>query len=156
MSRLRVAVYCASSPGRDPKYVELARGVGERFAREDIEIIYGGGRVGLMGALADAALEAGGRVIGVIPERLRTKEVAHEGLTELHVVQGMHARNPVNVPRNAGVQIELPPRARGVGPFWAGHEGDGLVPHTRSLIDGLVAAVGEWTARTDAASAAPG
>lgn len=71
-------------------------------------------------------------------------------------LQGMHARNPVNVPRNAGVQIELPPRARGVGPFWADHKGDALVPHTRSLIDGLVTAVGEWTARTDAASAAPG
>lgn len=97
MSRLRVAVYCASSPGRDPKYIELARAVGERFARDGIEIIYGGGRVGLMGALADAALEAGGRVIGVIPERLRTKEVAHEGLTELHVVQGMHPRKQVFV-----------------------------------------------------------
>jgi phage replication-related protein YjqB (UPF0714/DUF867 family) len=60
-------------------------------------------------------------------------------------LQGLHARNPVNVPLHAGVQIELPPRARGVGPFWADHNGDTLVPHTRALIDGLVAAVDEWT-----------
>jgi phage replication-related protein YjqB (UPF0714/DUF867 family) len=60
-------------------------------------------------------------------------------------LQGLHARNPVNVPRNAGVQLELPPRARGVGPFWADHDADALVPHTRSLIDALVAAVEEWT-----------
>jgi phage replication-related protein YjqB (UPF0714/DUF867 family) len=60
-------------------------------------------------------------------------------------LQGLHARNPVNVPRHAGVQIELPPRARGVGPFWADHNGDTLVPHTHALIDGLVAAVDEWT-----------
>ena len=66
-------------------------------------------------------------------------------------LQGLHERNPVNVPRFAGVQIELPPRARGVGPFWADHQGDALVPHTRSLIDGLVAAVGDWTARPTAA-----
>jgi phage replication-related protein YjqB (UPF0714/DUF867 family) len=71
-------------------------------------------------------------------------------------LQGMHERNPVNVPRNAGVQIELPPRARGVGTFWADHKGDALVPHTRSLIDGLVSAVDEWTARAGAASPAPG
>ena len=71
-------------------------------------------------------------------------------------LQGLHARNPVNVPANAGVQLELPPRARGVGTFWADHEGDALVPHTRALIDGLVAAVDEWFAGTDAASSAPG
>ena len=70
-------------------------------------------------------------------------------------LQGLHERNPVNVPRNAGVQIELPPRARGVGTFWADHKGDSLVPHTRSLIDGLVAAVDDWTHRADAASPAP-
>ncbi|HEX6657169.1 MAG TPA: poly-gamma-glutamate hydrolase family protein [Ilumatobacter sp.] len=61
-------------------------------------------------------------------------------------LQGLHERNPVNVPRHAGVQVELPPRARGVGSFWADHKGDSLVPHTRALIDGLVAAVNEWTA----------
>jgi phage replication-related protein YjqB (UPF0714/DUF867 family) len=61
-------------------------------------------------------------------------------------LQGLHERNPVNVPRHAGVQVELPPRARGVGSFWADHKDDALVPHTRALIDGLVAAVSEWTA----------
>ena len=61
-------------------------------------------------------------------------------------LQGLHERNPVNVPRHAGVQVELPPRVRGVGPFWADHQGDALVPHTHALIDGLVAAVGDWTA----------
>jgi phage replication-related protein YjqB (UPF0714/DUF867 family) len=60
-------------------------------------------------------------------------------------LQGLHERNPVNVPRRSGVQLELPPRARGVGSFWADHEGDALVPHTRALIDALVAAVDEWT-----------
>ena len=70
-------------------------------------------------------------------------------------LQGLHQRNPVNVPRHSGVQLELPPRARGVGPFWAEHQGAELVPHTRALIDGLVAAVDEWTARADAASSAP-
>jgi phage replication-related protein YjqB (UPF0714/DUF867 family) len=65
-------------------------------------------------------------------------------------LQGLHERNPVNVPRHAGVQVELPPRVRGVGSFWADHKGDALVPHTRSLIDGLVAAVTEWTASTAA------
>jgi uncharacterized protein (TIGR00730 family) len=93
----RVAVYCASAMGTDPKYRALAEEVGTRFANEGIEIVYGGGRVGLMGVVADSALAAGGRVIGVIPERLATREIAHEGLSELHVVQGMHARKQVFV-----------------------------------------------------------
>ncbi len=97
MRGLRVAVYCASATGHDPKYMALAHAVGTRFAREGIEIIYGGGRVGLMGGLADASLAEGGRVVGVIPERLAIKEVAHEGLSELHVVQGMHPRKQVFV-----------------------------------------------------------
>jgi uncharacterized protein (TIGR00730 family) len=66
--------------------------MGQLMARREVTVVYGGGRVGLMGALADAALEVGGRVIGVIPEALRRREVAHEGLTELHVVQTMHER----------------------------------------------------------------
>ena len=65
-------------------------------------------------------------------------------------LQGMHECNPVNATRFAGVQIELPPRARGTGSFWADHKGDALVPHTRSLIDALVAATDEWLARADA------
>jgi len=85
-----------------------------------------------------------------IARHLRTAMPHYEAVDNLKKIpvelQGLHERNPVNVPPNAGVQIELPPRARGVGTFWADHKGDALVPHTRSLIDGLVAAVGEWTA----------
>jgi hypothetical protein len=87
-----VCVFCGSNPGADPVYAESARRMGQILAERGIELVYGGGRVGLMGALADAALAAGGRVIGVIPEGLRRREVAHEGLTELHVVQTMHER----------------------------------------------------------------
>ncbi len=87
-----ICVYCGSNPGRDPVFVTSAREVGKRLAEAGLDIVYGGGRVGLMGEVADAALAAGGRVIGVIPEFLALKEVAHQGLTELYVVQSMHAR----------------------------------------------------------------
>jgi uncharacterized protein (TIGR00730 family) len=73
-------------------YAELARRLGAELARQDLTLVYGGGRVGLMGVVADAVLGAGGRAIGVIPQALATKEIAHDGLTELHVVSGMHER----------------------------------------------------------------
>lgn len=88
----RVCVYCGSSDGVDERYFEAARAVGAELAGRGITVVYGGGRVGLMGALADAALEAGGEVIGVITSKLVTLEVGHEGLTELFVVDSMHAR----------------------------------------------------------------
>ncbi|HEY8376954.1 MAG TPA: TIGR00730 family Rossman fold protein [Nannocystis sp.] len=88
----RICVYCGSATGRDPVYLELARHVGEQLARRGIGIVYGGGKIGLMGALADAALRAGGQVYGVIPQKLRDIEVGHDGLTELFVVDSMHAR----------------------------------------------------------------
>jgi uncharacterized protein (TIGR00730 family) len=88
----RLCVFCGSSPGRDPSHVELARSVGTGLASRGIGIVYGGGRVGLMGALADAALGAGGEVIGVIPGRLVERELAHSGLTELRVVDTLHQR----------------------------------------------------------------
>jgi uncharacterized protein (TIGR00730 family) len=88
----RICVYCGSSAGADPAFAEVARGVGEHLARLGIGVVYGGGRVGMMGAVADGALAAGGTVIGVIPEKLRGKELAHMGLTELFVVDSMHAR----------------------------------------------------------------
>lgn len=88
----RLAVYCGSATPADPIYIECARKVGKELARRGIGVVYGGGRLGLMGALADAALDAGGEVIGVIPEALRTAEVAHQGCTELHIVPGMHER----------------------------------------------------------------
>lgn len=88
----RLAVYCGSASPADPRYLELASEVGRTLAERGIGVVYGGGRLGLMGAVADAALAAGGEVIGVIPEALVNSEVAHRGCTELHVVSGMHER----------------------------------------------------------------
>jgi hypothetical protein len=88
----RICVFCGSSVGADPRYVEAARATGAYLARQGLGIVYGGGHVGLMGALADAALAAGGEVIGVIPHALVARELAHPGLTTLHVVATMHER----------------------------------------------------------------
>jgi uncharacterized protein (TIGR00730 family) len=88
----RLAVYCGSATPADPRYVELAREVGGTLARRGIGVVYGGGKLGLMGAVASGALAAGGEVIGVIPEALAGKEVANHDCTELRVVEGMHAR----------------------------------------------------------------
>lgn len=93
----RLTVYCGSSSDAAPKYYELARHVGRSLAQRGIGIVYGGGRVGLMGAMADAALEAGGEVIGIIPRRLQGREVGHEGLTELYVVDGMPLRKSMMI-----------------------------------------------------------
>ena len=87
-----IAVFCGSRPGNDPAYAEAARALGHGLARLGIRLVYGGGNNGLMGILADAALAAGGKVLGVIPEFLKGWEVAHTGLTELKVTDGMHAR----------------------------------------------------------------
>jgi len=87
-----LCVFCGSNSGADPAYAYGARAMGQLLACRGITVVFGGGRAGLMGALADAALAAGGRVIGVIPEGLRRREVAHEGLSELHVVHTMHER----------------------------------------------------------------
>lgn len=88
----RVCVFCGSREGTRPSYAEAARLVGKTLARRGIGVVYGGGRVGLMGAVADAVLEEGGEVVGVIPEALLAREIAHEGLTKLHVVSSMHER----------------------------------------------------------------
>ena len=88
----RLAVYCGSASPADPRYVELAREVGRELAMRGIGVVYGGGRLGLMGALASGALDAGGEVIGVIPEALVSGEVANHDCTELRVVSGMHER----------------------------------------------------------------
>ncbi len=87
-----VCVFCGSQPGRQDEYVTAARATARLLAQSGIELVYGGGHVGLMGALADEALAHGGRVIGVIPEHLMRPEVAHQGLTELIVVDSMHTR----------------------------------------------------------------
>jgi len=93
MSALRsVCVFCGSQPGARPAYTAAARALGGWLAQQRIEVVFGGGHVGMMGALADAALAAGGRVIGVIPEHLMRPELAHRGLTELIVVDTMHTR----------------------------------------------------------------
>jgi uncharacterized protein (TIGR00730 family) len=85
-------VFCGSSAGQDPAYAALAAQLGQTLAQRRIGVVYGGGRVGLMGVLADATLAAGGEVIGVIPQALMDREVGHKGLTQLHVVDSMHAR----------------------------------------------------------------
>jgi uncharacterized protein (TIGR00730 family) len=88
----RLAVYCGSATPEDPRYLALAREVGEELTRRGIGVIYGGGKLGLMGALADGALAAGGEVIGVIPEGMVRAEVANLGCSELRVVRTMHER----------------------------------------------------------------
>jgi uncharacterized protein (TIGR00730 family) len=88
----RLCVFCGSSVGNDPAYRTLAAELGRTLARRGVTVVYGGGRVGLMGVLADAALADGGEVIGVIPQALMDRELGHVGLTELHVVESMHAR----------------------------------------------------------------
>jgi uncharacterized protein (TIGR00730 family) len=88
----RLAVYCGSATPADARYVELAREVGVTLAARGIGVVYGGGKLGLMGAVASGALNAGGEVIGVIPQALANAEVANHDCTELHVVDGMHAR----------------------------------------------------------------
>ncbi len=88
----RVCVYAGSSDAVAPAYLEVAATLGALLAKRGITMVYGGGRVGLMGAAADAALAAGGEVVGVIPTKLRTQERTHTGLSELFVVEGMHAR----------------------------------------------------------------
>ena len=112
----RLAVYCGSATPYDPRYIALAREVGAMLAGRGIGVVYGGGKVGLMGALAEGALAAGGEVIGVIPEALVARELAHPGLTELHVVDTMHQRKKaftdlsdgfVTLPGGVGTMDEL-------------------------------------------------
>jgi uncharacterized protein (TIGR00730 family) len=112
----RLAVYCGSATPENPVYIEAARAVGSGLAERGIGVVYGGGRLGLMGAVADSALEAGGEVIGVIPEALVGAEVAHKGCTELHVVKNMHERKArftdlsdgfVTIPGGVGTMDEL-------------------------------------------------
>jgi uncharacterized protein (TIGR00730 family) len=90
-----ICVFCGASPGRDPRYAEAAAAVGRELARRGIELVYGGGRLGLMGTLADAALAAGGRVTGVIPSGLVDRELAHPKVNELRIVSTLHERKAV-------------------------------------------------------------
>ena len=88
----RVCVFCGSSAGRNPVYLDTARAMGKALVRRGIGLVYGGGRVGLMGAIADTVLSDGGEVIGCIPQPMVAREVAHHGVTELRVVHSMHER----------------------------------------------------------------
>jgi len=104
---MKLCVYCGSSPGGDPAFLEAARATARLCATEGIEIVYGGARIGLMGAVADAALAAGGRVVGVIPQALVEREIAHPGLSELHVVGSMHERKALMAELSTGF-VALP------------------------------------------------
>ena len=104
---MRIAIYCGSSRGLDPVFQTAAADLARHLVSQDIGIVYGGGNVGLMGVIADAALAAGGEVIGVIPESLLAKELGHGGVTELHVVRSMHERKQMMVDLSDGF-IALP------------------------------------------------
>ncbi|HEX6710367.1 MAG TPA: TIGR00730 family Rossman fold protein [Rubrobacter sp.] len=88
----RICVFCGSSSGNDPAYEDAARSLGETLAESGITLVYGGGHVGLMGVVANAALASGGEAVGVIPKSLVELEISHNGLTDLHVVGSMHER----------------------------------------------------------------
>ena len=102
-----LCVYCGSRPGNSPEFADLARQVGRWIGQHGGQLVYGGGRSGLMGILADAALEAGARVIGVIPKALVEKEYAHTGCTELHIVDTMHERKRI-MAEHADAFLALP------------------------------------------------
>lgn len=88
----RICVFCGSSPGVRPEYADAARAMGRALAERGIGLVYGGGRVGLMGIVADTVMQTGGEAVGVIPEALLRREVGHQALTQLHVVASMHER----------------------------------------------------------------
>lgn len=113
MPTFSLCVYCGSRAGARPDYLALANQLGQAIGRRGWQLVYGGGRVGLMGAVADAALAAGARVVGVIPQSLMRLEVGHAGLSELHVVQTMHERKQMMAER-ADAFIALP---GGIGTF---------------------------------------
>lgn len=113
LRRPAICVFCGSAYGSDPRFAETARGVGRAMGELGIDLVYGGGSVGLMGAVADAALEADGRVVGIIPEALDRREIAHRGATELIVVPGMHERKALMAARS-DAYLTLP---GGIGTF---------------------------------------
>jgi uncharacterized protein (TIGR00730 family) len=113
MSGFSLCVYCGSRPGSDPAFARAATELGTLIGRSGAQLVYGGGRAGLMGLVADAALAAGGRVVGVIPQALVVRELGHTGLTELHVVQTMHERKQLMAERSDAF-VALP---GGIGTF---------------------------------------
>ena len=103
----KLCVFCGSASGNHPLYLETARMLGEMMARENIALVYGGATIGVMGAVADSVLRHGGVVIGVMPKVLVNYEIAHKGLTELHVVEDMHTRKKMMYDRSDAF-ISLP------------------------------------------------
>src|SRR5437764_14476760 len=91
----RICIFCGSYSGIRPEYAAAARAMASALVRSGLELVYGGGRVGLMGIVADEVLRLGGSAVGVIPRALREREVGHDGLTELHVVETLHERKPM-------------------------------------------------------------
>lgn len=106
-SAFSLCVYCGSRPGSTPTFADLAKRVGQWIGQHDGQLVYGGGRNGLMGILADATMAAGGRVVGVIPKALVEKEWAHHGCTELHIVDSMHDRKRI-MAEQADAFVALP------------------------------------------------
>lgn len=113
MAAFSVCVYCGSRSGASPAYEQIARLVGTLIGRKGWQLVYGGGRAGLMGCIADATLAAGGTAVGVIPQALLERELGHRGLTELHIVQTMHERKKMMAER-ADAFLALP---GGIGTF---------------------------------------
>ena len=113
MKKLSICVYCGSRPGELATYADAARQVGSFIGEQGWQLVYGGGRAGLMGIVADAALAAGAPVVGVIPESLMGRELGHRGLTELHVVETMHQRKTLMAERSDAF-LALP---GGIGTF---------------------------------------
>ena len=104
---MRWCVFCGSSPGNDPRFTADATALGTALAGAGHELVYGGGRTGLMGAVADAAVAAGGAVIGIIPQQLEDREVAHRGISDLRIVPSMHERKALMAELSDGF-IALP------------------------------------------------
>ena len=124
--RFSVCVYCASQPGENEAFRTTAREVGSWIARNGGQLVYGGSHTGLMGIVADAALQAGGRVVGVIPKALVEREWAHEGCTELHIVETMHQRKHMMAERERAVHLVI----------------DGLPAHKKACVKEYVASTG--------------
>ena len=137
----RLAVYCGSATPADTRFVELARNVGETLAQRGIGVVYGGGKVGLMGAVANGALNAGGEVIGIIPDALEGHELSHHGCSELHIVETMHQRKQAFTDMSDGF-VTLPGGVGTMDELWEAVSWAQLGYHTKPV--GLLNALGYY------------
>jgi len=137
----RLAVYCGSATPEDPRYIELAQQVGTTLAQRGIGVVYGGGKAGLMGAIANSALEAGGEVIGIIPQALVDMEVANTDCTELHVVDTMHQRKQAFTDLSDGF-VTMPGGVGTMDELWEAISWAQLGYHTKPV--GLLNALGYY------------